>query len=78
MKTKLLLDSWAPLAAALIAAASLSAYAEDKSAYAERSYTGTVTADDLTMRVSEAADGQDAVSQVLAFAQALSEATSCP
>ena len=37
---------------------------------------GTVTADDLTMRVSEAADGEDAVRQVLSFAQALSEATS--
>jgi hypothetical protein len=34
-----------------------------------------VTADDLTVRVSEAADGADAVRQVLAFAQALAAAT---
>jgi hypothetical protein len=54
------------------------AHCGDESCEADHGYTGTVTADDLTMRVSEAADGQDAVSQVLAFAQALSEATSCP
>jgi Family of unknown function (DUF5998) len=52
------------------------AHCGDDSCEADHGYTGTVTADDLTMRVSEAADGQDAVRQVLAFAQALSEATS--
>jgi hypothetical protein len=52
------------------------AHCGDESCEADHGYTGTVTADDLTMRVSEAADGEDAVRQVLAFAQALSEATS--
>jgi hypothetical protein len=52
------------------------AHCGDDSCEADHGYTGTVTADDLTMRVSEAADGDDAVRQVLAFAQALSEATS--
>lgn len=52
------------------------AHCGDDSCEADHGYTGTVTADDLAMRVSEAADGEDAVRQVLAFAQALSEATS--
>ena len=52
------------------------AHCGDDSCEADHGYTGTMTADDLTMRVSEAADGADAVRQVLAFAQALSEATS--
>jgi hypothetical protein len=51
------------------------AHCGDDSCEADHGYTGTMTADDLTMRVSEAADGEDAVRQVLAFAQALSEAT---
>jgi Family of unknown function (DUF5998) len=54
------------------------AHCGDESCEADHGYTGTITADDLTMRVSEAADGQDAVRQVLAFAEALSEATSRP
>ena len=52
------------------------AHCGDDNCEADHGYTGTMTADDLTMRVSEAADGEDAVRQVLAFAQALSEATS--
>ncbi|MCO5993660.1 DUF5998 family protein [Actinoallomurus rhizosphaericola] len=48
----------------------------DESCEADHGYTGTLTADDLSLRVSEAADGADAVEQVLAFAQALSEVTS--
>jgi hypothetical protein len=51
------------------------AHCGDESCEADHGYTGTITADDLTIRVSEAADGEDAVRQVLAFAQALSEAT---
>lgn len=47
----------------------------DESCEADHGYTGSVTADDLSLRVSEAADGADDVSQVLAFAQALSAAT---
>ena len=45
----------------------------DESCEADHGYTGTLTADDLSLRVSEAADGADAVEQALAFAQALSE-----
>jgi len=52
------------------------AHCGDDSCEADHGYTGTMTADDLTMRVSEAADGEEAIRQVLAFAQALSEATS--
>ena len=52
------------------------AHCGDESCEADHGYTGTMTADDLTMRVSEGADGEDAVRQVLGFAQALSEATS--
>jgi hypothetical protein len=47
----------------------------DENCEADHGYTGSVTADDLSLRVSEAADGADAVAQVLAFAQALSAAT---
>jgi Family of unknown function (DUF5998) len=51
------------------------AHCGDDNCEADHGYTGTVTADDLTLRVSEAADGEAAVRQVLAFAQALSAAT---
>lgn len=42
---------------------------------ADHGYTGTSSNDDLSVRVSEAADGADVVSQALAFASSLSEAT---
>jgi hypothetical protein len=42
---------------------------------ADHGYTGTASNDDLSVRVSEAADGPDVVRQVLVFAAALSEAT---
>jgi hypothetical protein len=42
---------------------------------ADHGYTGTASNDDLSVRVSEAADGADVVRQVLAFASALSQAT---
>ena len=54
------------------------AHCGDDSCEADHGYSGTLTADDVTLRVSEAADGEDAVRQVLAFAQALSEAASRP
>jgi len=54
------------------------AHCGDDSCEADHGYTGTLTADDLTLRVSTAADGDEAVHQVLAFAQALAEATSSP
>jgi hypothetical protein len=54
------------------------AHCGDENCEADHGYTGTMTADDLTLRVSEAADGADAVRQVLTFAKALAEATSGP
>jgi hypothetical protein len=47
----------------------------DENCEADHGYSGTLTADDLSLRVSEAADGEDAVRQVLGFANALAEAT---
>jgi hypothetical protein len=54
------------------------AHCGDENCEADHGYTGTITADDLTMRVSEAADGDEAVRQVLDFAVALTEATTHP
>jgi len=54
------------------------AHCGDENCEADHGYTGTVTADDLTVRVSEAADGEAAVRQVLAFAQALAAAAAGP
>jgi hypothetical protein len=54
------------------------AHCGDENCEADHGYTGTMTADDLTVRVSEAADGEEAVQQIVAFAQALAEATSRP
>jgi hypothetical protein len=51
------------------------AHCGDENCDADHGYTGTITTDDLTLRVSEAADGADGVTQVLAFAEALSAAT---
>src|ERR1700684_1803538 len=45
------------------------AHCGDESCEADHGYTGTITADDMTMRVSEAADGEDAVRQGLASGQ---------
>ncbi|GGM77195.1 hypothetical protein GCM10010106_24590 [Thermopolyspora flexuosa] len=47
----------------------------DDNCEADHGYTGAITCDDLQLRVSEAADGPEAVAQVLNFAKALSEAT---
>jgi hypothetical protein len=51
------------------------AHCGDETCEADHGYLGTITADDLTLRISEAADGGDAVGQVLKFASALSDAT---
>jgi hypothetical protein len=51
------------------------AHCGDENCEADHGYMGTITADDLTLRFSEAADGEDGVRQVLAFATALSDAT---
>jgi hypothetical protein len=50
----------------------------DETCEADHGYSGTITADDLALRVSEAADGEGAVRQVLDFASALAEATAHP
>ncbi|MEW2545420.1 DUF5998 family protein [Streptomyces sp. NPDC047002] len=50
----------------------------DPDCEADHGYTGNSTADDLSLRVSEAGDGIEAVKETLAFAQALSEATASP
>jgi hypothetical protein len=42
---------------------------------ADHGYTGTVTGDDLSLRVSTGADGPEAVRMTLEFAQALAAAT---
>jgi Family of unknown function (DUF5998) len=52
------------------------AHCGDENCEADHGYTGAMTSDDVTMRISEAADGAEAVEQVLAFAQALSSTTS--
>jgi len=47
----------------------------DPSCEADHGYTGTSSNDDLSLRVSEVADGAEVVAQALAFATALSQAT---
>ncbi|BAJ31197.1 DUF5998 family protein [Kitasatospora saccharophila] len=47
----------------------------DPNCDADHGYTGSATADDLSLRVSEAGDGPETVAQALVFARALSEAT---
>ncbi len=47
----------------------------DPSCDADHGYTGSSANDDLSVRVSEAADGGTVVQQALAFAEALSDAT---
>src|SRR5215468_6656141 len=54
------------------------AHCGDENCEADHGYSGTITADDLALRVSEAADGEEAVRQVLAFASALGAATAHP
>jgi hypothetical protein len=54
------------------------AHCGDENCEADHGYSGTITADDLALRVSEAADGEQAVRQVLAFASALAAATADP
>ena len=51
------------------------AHCGDETCEADHGYLGTITADDLTLRISEAADGEEAVRQLLGFIRALSDAT---
>ncbi|MEU4294582.1 DUF5998 family protein [Kribbella sp. NPDC026596] len=48
----------------------------DPNCEADHGYTGSVAADDISLRISAAADGPAGIQQVLDFAQALSFATS--
>lgn len=47
----------------------------DPNCEADHGYTGSVAADDISLRISAAADGPTSIQQVLAFASALSSAT---
>jgi hypothetical protein len=47
----------------------------DPDCEADHGYTGTATADDITLRLSADAEGADAVRSAVAFARALSAAT---
>ncbi len=51
------------------------AMCSDPQCDADHGYTGVVGSDDFSLRVSAAADGQDAVNRLLAFADALSSLT---
>src|SRR6478609_2372230 len=45
------------------------AHCGDENCEADHGYLGTITADDFSLRVSQAADGEDAVRQLLSFAR---------
>ena len=47
----------------------------DPQCEADHGYTGVLASDDFSIRVSSAADGQDAVDRLLAFAEVLSAST---
>ena len=46
----------------------------DPNCEADHGYEGTVTTDDIGLRISADADGEPALAQAMAFARALSEA----
>ena len=48
---------------------------DDPQCEADHGYTGVLASDDFSLRVSAAADGQDAVARLLSFAEALSART---
>jgi Family of unknown function (DUF5998) len=51
------------------------AHCGDETCEADHGYLGTITADDFSLRVSQAADGEEAIRQLLGFVRALSDAT---
>ena len=51
------------------------AHCGDESCEADHGYLGTITADDFSLRVSQDADGEEAVQQLLSFVKVLSDAT---
>jgi len=54
------------------------AHCGDENCEADHGYSGTITADDLALRISAPADGEEAVRQVLDFASARAAATAHP
>jgi hypothetical protein len=54
------------------------AHCGDENCEADHGYSGNITADDLALRISAPADGEEAVRQVLDFASALAAATAHP
>jgi len=48
---------------------------DDPQCEADHGYTGVLASDDFSLRVSAAADGQDAVARLLSFAEQLSART---
>lgn len=50
----------------------------DPACEADHGFTGTTTADDLALRVSSAAEGDEAVARTLSFARSLSAASARP
>lgn len=51
---------------------------QDPQCEADHGYTGTLAADDLTVRMSAAADGERSVAQLMAFGTALQRASGAP
>jgi hypothetical protein len=51
------------------------AHCGDENCEADHGYLGTITADDFSLRVSQDADGEEPVRQLLSFARVLSDAT---
>jgi hypothetical protein len=51
------------------------AHCGDENCEADHGYLGTITADDFSLRVSQDADGDEAVQELLGFARVLSDAT---
>ena len=51
------------------------AHCGDENCEADHGYLGTITADDFSLRVSQDADGDEAVQELLSFARVLSDAT---
>lgn len=50
----------------------------DPNCDADHGYTGSITGDDLSLRISADAEGDNALADAVAFARTLSEATSAP
>ena len=51
------------------------AHCGDENCEADHGYLGTITADDFSLRLSQDADGEEAVQQLLSFVRVLSDAT---